>query len=492
MRRGGRQPAATGRARVIGLLVAGVAAALPAGRAAGQEATDAAWRDAVTRARIDSVFAPFTEPGSPGCAVGVYEQGRVAFARGYGLADLQHGTPITPRTPFTTGSLSKQFTAAAVAWLAREGRLSLDDPVRRWVPELDPMHDVGPVTVRQLVHHTSGMRDWWALVDLAGLRFDDGYRPDDVLALAARQRALNFAPGSAYAYSNTSYILLGRIVERASGASLRAFADSVFFRPLGMPVSRFLDDHTELIPGRAAAYSPRPGGGWRLNVWANDLVGQGGLVTTLEELQRWDENAYTGRVGGLDFVHSLEQPGRLVSDSLLSYAFGLEVGTWRGVREVSHTGSTGGYRSALFRYPTQRTSVALLCNTSTANTAALARRVAALVLGDVLAPEPPRVSIAAVRNVSDSLPSATLTPERRAALAGRWYSEELDVTWELRGVGDALQLVVPRRDVRTLRAVHADTLAAGDLRLAIAPGAAPSSFTASVGRVRGIVFERRR
>jgi CubicO group peptidase (beta-lactamase class C family) len=210
--------------------------------------------------RIDSVFAPYTAPGSPGCAVGVYRGGAIAFARGYGLADLQHGAPITPRTPFTTGSLSKQFTAASVLWLAREGKLSLDDPVRRHVPELDPMHDAGPVTVRQLIHHTSGMRDWWALVDLAGMRFDDGYRPDDVLALAARQKALNFPPGTAYAYSNTSYIVLGLIVQRVSGVSLRAFADSVFFRPLGMPVTRFLDDHTELIVDRAAAYAPRAGG----------------------------------------------------------------------------------------------------------------------------------------------------------------------------------------------------------------------------------------
>lgn len=434
--------------------------------------------------RIDSAFTVYTAPGSPGCAVGVYQDGAMAFARGYGLADLQHDAPITPRTPFTTGSLSKQFTAAAVLWLAREGKLSLDDPVRRHVPELDPMHDVGPVTVRQLIHHTSGMRDWWALVDLAGMRFDDGYRPDDVLALAARQKALNFAPGSAYAYSNTSYIVLGLIVQRVSGSTLRAFADSVFFRPLGMPVSRFLDDHTELIPGRAAAYAPRRGG-FALNVWANDLVGQGGVVTTLDELQRWDENFYSGRVGGEGFVRAMETPGRLASDSALTYAFGLNVETWRGLREVSHTGSTGGYRSALFRYPSQHTSVALLCNVSTANTTTLAHRVAEIVLGPVLAPTT-RTAAAPPMVQPDSL--RAITPAQRAAFSGQWYSDELEVIWEIREVAQGgLQLQVPRRSVRLLRALDEDTMRAGDLQLV---RESPTVLIVHAGRVRGVRFTR--
>ncbi len=444
-----------------------------------------AQRPAIVAARIDSVFAPYTTPGSPGCAVGVYQDGAMAFARGYGLADVQHGAPITPQTPFTTGSLSKQFTAASVLWLAREGKLSLDDPVRRHVPELDPMHDVGPVTVRQLIHHTSGMRDWWALVNLAGLRFDDGYRPDDVLRLAARQKALNFAPGSAYAYSNTSYIVLGLIVERVSGSTLRAFADSVFFRPLGMPVSRFLDDHTELIPGRAAAYGPR-GDGYALNVWANDLVGQGGVVTTLEELQRWDENFYTGRVGGEGFVRAMETPGRLASDSALTYAFGLNVETWRGVREVSHTGSTGGYRSALFRYPSQHTSVALLCNVSSANTTALAHRVAEIVLGPVLAPAVRTAAVPTRSMRTDSL--RAITPAQRAAFRGQWYSEELDVTWEIRdAAAGGVQLHVPRRDVRLLRALGDDTLSAGEVQLV---RQSPAVLIVNAGRVRGVRFAR--
>ncbi len=464
-------------------------------------------------ARIDAIFAPYTAAGSPGCAVGVYRDGEVAFARGYGLADLQHGTPITPSTPFTTGSLSKQFTAAAVMWLAREGKLSLDDLVRTHVPEL---RDAGPVTVRQMIHHTSGLRDFWALVDLSGRRFDDGYRTSDVLELASRQQALNFLPGSEYAYSNTSYILLGLIVERVSGRSLRAFADSVFFKPLGMPVTRFLDDHTELITGRAGAYSPRADGGWQLNVWANDLVGQGGLVTTLEELQRWDENAYSGRVGGAQFVRALEVPGQLANDSLLRYAYGVNVSTWRGQREISHTGSTGGFRSALYRYPDVHTSVALLCNVSTANTTTFAHRVAEAAFGSALTMVPARAATTASvtgaastgatstaqaassasarqapRVAADSGVSAALTPAQVAAYAGVWYSEELDAEWTLEAQGSRLTLLVPRRTTRVLTPGSSRTLSAGELQLVFDAAATPQEFSASVARVRGIRFVRR-
>ncbi len=464
-------------------------------------------------ARIDAIFAPYTTAGSPGCAVGVYRDGAVAFARGYGLADLQHGAPITPSTPFTTGSLSKQFTAAAVMWLARQGKLSLDDQVRTHVPEL---RDVGPVTVRQMIHHTSGLRDFWALVDLSGRRFDDGYRASDVLELASRQGALNFAPGSDYAYSNTSYILLGLIVERVSGRSLRAFADSVFFKPLGMPVTRFLDDHTELMLGRAGAYSPRPGGGWQLNVWANDLVGQGGLVTTLEELQRWDENAYSGRVGGAEFVRALEVPGTLTNDSSLTYAYGVNVSTWRGQREVAHTGSTGGFRSALYRYPDVHTSVALLCNVSTANTTTFAHRVAEAAFGSALTAvtaraastsaatgaasstvaASARTTVAAStatgrETITDTSASPPLTAAQIAAYAGRWYSEELDAEWTLVAQGSRLTLQVPRRDTRVLTPTTARTLTVGELQLVFDTADAPRAFVASIARVRGIRFVRR-
>src|SRR5215470_13055258 len=184
--------------------------------------------DSVAR-RIDAVFSRFT-PDGPGCEMGVFQNGHVAYAKGYGLANIEYGVPLTPTTPMIMGSVSKQFTAASIALLVEQGRISLSDDVHKYIPELA---DYGkPITIDQLVHHTSGVRDWWALVDAAGMRPDDGYTVGDVVALASRQKGLNFDPGAEYNYSNTGYILVGVIVQRASGKTLRQFAAEQIFAPL--------------------------------------------------------------------------------------------------------------------------------------------------------------------------------------------------------------------------------------------------------------------
>ncbi len=207
---------------------------------------------------IDKLYAPMAKPGLPGCSTGVYQNGEVVFARGYGYADLINDVPITPATRFTVGSVSKQFTAASVALLVQAGRISLSDDVRKYIPELQSYPT--PVTIANLVHHTSGVRDFWELVDLAGMRPDDGYTSEDMLNLAKRQKGLNFTPGSEYRYSNTGYLLLGEVVRHVTGQSLRRFADSAIFKPLGMTNTLFLDDHNEIVPKRASAYQPAGGG----------------------------------------------------------------------------------------------------------------------------------------------------------------------------------------------------------------------------------------
>src|SRR4051812_11174882 len=219
------------RSLVLGALV------VASGRMARAQTLDAA---AVRR--VDSVFARFT-PETPGCAAGVYQNGRVLFAKGYGSSNIEYGVPITPQTPFIMGSVSKQFTAAAIALLVQDGRIRLDDDVHKYVPEL---RDYGkPITIDQLVHHTSGLRDFWTLVQTADMRNDDGYTVGDILRFASRQRHLNFDPGAEYNYSNTGYVLLGVIVQRVTGKSLRQFADERIFGPLGMTHSHFHDDHNE-------------------------------------------------------------------------------------------------------------------------------------------------------------------------------------------------------------------------------------------------------
>jgi CubicO group peptidase (beta-lactamase class C family) len=368
-------------------------------------------------ATIDRLFAPWAHSGSPGCAAGVYQDGRVAFSRGYGFANLTHDVPITPATKFTVGSVSKQFTAASIALLVRAGRLSLDDDVRKLVPELPPY--ASQIKVRHLVHHTSGTRDFWELVSLAGMRPDDGYRVDDMLQFAARQQGLNFAPGSAYRYSNTGYLLLGLIVQRVSGQTLRTFADSAIFRPLGMRETIYLDDHNELVPNRAIAYAPTRGG-FRMSVWNNDLVGQGGIVTSLADLQKWDENFYNPKVGGPEFVALMRSLDPLNDGASNAYAFGLTVGTYRGQRLEQHTGATGGYRAAIYRFPDLHSSIAMLCNLSEVNTAVLSLRLADAVLATRLgAREVPW----AIDSVPPPPPEATTIS--RDAVLGTYRSDEL-------------------------------------------------------------------
>ncbi len=438
--------------------------------------------------RVDAVFSRFARPDSPGCALGIFQNGAITYSKGYGAANLEYGAAITPATPFISGSVAKQFTAAAIALLVEQGRISLDDDVRKYLPELP---DYGEkITIDHLVHHTSGLRDFWALVQVAGMRYDDGYTAGDVIRLAARQKRLNFAPGTEYDYSNTGYIALGLIVQRVTGKSLRDFAAEQIFGPLGMTTTHFHDDHTMLVPGRASAYSPLPEGGYRINVWNNDIVGQGGLILTVNDLQKWDENFYTGKVGGPGFLKRQLQQGKLANGTVLSYAFGLTVGQYRGLQLVEHGGSSGGYRTIISRFPTEHTSVVALCNTTEANTTMLSHQVADIILGPKLGArtQPARPDSAARAVVRGSSP----IPGELAAFAGHYYSKELDATYDLSASGTVLTVKRPRGEVDTLTFAEPRTFRAGGLTYRFAPNAAGKapSFAVDIGRARGLEFNR--
>jgi CubicO group peptidase (beta-lactamase class C family) len=442
--------------------------------------------------QVDQIFSRFTTD-TPGCAVAVYQDGRIVLAKGYGSANLEYGIPITPTTPFIVGSVSKQFTAAAIALLVEEKRLALTDDVRKYLPELA---DYGtPITIGHLVHHTSGLRDWWELVSVAGLRFDDTYAVQDVLDMTARQRGLNFTPGERYLYSNTGYIVLGLVVQRVTGKSLREFAAERIFAPLSMTNSHFQDDHTQPVLGRAYAYSPLAGGRYAINVWNNDLVGQGGVMTTVVDLAKWDENFSTGRVGGEGFLKRQLQRGQLNSGTTISYAFGVEVGTYRGLDLVEHTGSTGGYRAVLTRFPKQKTTIAALCNVSDAAPATLAHRVADHLLRDAFtAPVPPPTSASvATAGGRDPAPAVQLPAAAMARFAGRYFSDELNAGYEIAVSGSTLTLKRPRANPETLAAIDAVTLrsSVGTLRFTPGSDGPAGQFVLDAGRVQNIAFVRR-
>jgi CubicO group peptidase (beta-lactamase class C family) len=329
--------------------------------------------------QVDKLFSQWNRPDSPGCAISVIRDGHIVYEHGYGMADLDHDIPITPKTVFHVASISKQFTAAAIVLLAEKGRLSLNDEVHRYIPELP---DFGvPITIRHLIHHTSGLYDQWGLLRLVGWRYSlDLITDDDVLSVISKEKRLQFRPGEKFDYSNTGYTLLAIIVKRLAGQSLREFTRSELFEPLEMYHSHFRDNHAEIVKGQAYGYDQRENGPWRLSVTNFDTVGATSLLTTVEDIARWDENFYDPRVGGRAMIEQLLEPGKLNNGEVLEYAFGNFVSKYRGLPTVEHAGVDAGYRAELIRFPEQHFSTVILCNSAVASPRSLGRRVADIYL----------------------------------------------------------------------------------------------------------------
>jgi len=284
-------------------------------------------------ARVDKLFAEWNRPDSPGCSLGVSRNGVVVHERGYGMANLELGVAITPASVFHVASIAKQFTAMSILLLAQRGQLSLDDDVRKYIPEwLDHQHRV---TIRHLLTHTAGLRDVFLLIELAAPRENSSDRNEALLRILARQRGLNFKPGTEHAYNNGGYNLLGSIVKRVSGQSLRAFADASIFKPLGMKQTHFHDDPAMIVPKRASGYSGGAGG-LRLTGEASAVVGNAGLYTTTRDLLLWEQNFADVRVGNPALVAAMQEPTVLTGGNSSPYGFGLQIGRYRGLRTIGH------------------------------------------------------------------------------------------------------------------------------------------------------------
>lgn len=385
------------------------------------------------RGRVDAVFSDFNVH-TPGCVEGISAHGRMLYARGYGMASLESGTPLGPASVLEIGSVSKQFTAASIFLLDQAGKLKLDDPVRRYIPEF-PAY-AHPVTIRELLHHTSGVRDVIALMEMSGIPAGDAATQADALAMIERQRALNFVPNSRYMYSNSGYVLLAEIVRRVSGEPLNQFAAEHIFQPLGMSHTQFVADQTLVIPHRVRTYAPRPGGGWRLDVSPWDQIGDGGVNTTVGDLALWAANFWHPRVGGARLIRQLETQGVLNDGRTIAYAGGLEVGTYGGLRRVAHDGAWQGFRAQFTLFPGPELALITLCNAANADPGARSRKLAAIVLGNALAPTP----ASSPASPAAAPPSVAWTRARLRALAGRYHSEELQVSWTVALSGPALVL----------------------------------------------------
>ncbi|MDP2959304.1 MAG: serine hydrolase domain-containing protein [Longimicrobiales bacterium] len=438
-------------------------------------------------AAVDRLFGRWHRPDSPGAAVLVLRDGKVVHARGYGMADLEHGVPIRPSSVFDIASVSKQFGAMAVALLEAEGRLSVDDDVKKYIPELP---DFGHrITIRHLVHHTSGIRDWPGTLAIGGWDYQDVISFPQILRMAFQQRELNFVPGAEHAYSNTGYNLLAETVARVSGMSFREFCQERIFGPLGMTRTHFHDDHTEIVTDRAHSYRRGPDGEYHL-VW-NSLtaLGSSSLFTTAADLARWAGNFENPVVGGPAVIRRMQERGVLNGGDTIAYAWGQSLGRYRGLETWSHGGSWAGYRTTLVRFPQQRFAVVILGNTAEMNPAVLANGVADVYLADVFteagpaAPQPPEAAPETWQ------PSAA----ELEAYAGEYRSEELLTSWRVEVRAGALVARHFRTGDTPLRPLTPDHFrggAFGEVHFVRDEAGRVTAFTANQTRIRGLRFVR--
>lgn len=397
---------------------------------------------------VDAIFSKWHQ-ATPGCAVGVAVRGKPVVMKAYGMADLEHDVPNTPDTIFESGSVAKQFTAMAVLLLAKDGRLSLDDQVRKHIPEL-PDYGV-PLTIRHMLTHTSGLRDWGSVAAIAGApRTSREYTHAHVLDIVSRQKALNFPPGSEWSYSNTGFNLAAIIVSRVSGMSFAEFSKRRIFDPLGMTRTSWRDDHTRIVKGRAIAYEER-NGAYHIEMPFENVHGNGGLLTTVGDLLKWNENYVSPKVGDAALVAEQQTVGKFndgkdVTATVFGqhYALGLYLRTIAGVKNVFHSGSTAGYRAHLNRFPEAHTSVAVLCNVSTGSATNAAYGVSELYLADRLDKSGGGVP----GGVMGPLPAPPIPVDQLREFVAEYWSDEAEVV--LTAAIEKDQLVLKRRPDTTI------------------------------------------
>ena len=332
---------------------------------------------------LDALFQDWNK-STPGGVLTIQKGDQIIYNKAFGAANLEYDIPNTTNTIFETGSVAKQFTAAAIFLLALDGKLSLPDDIRKYLPELP---DYGyKITIYHLIHHTSGMRDWSSIAAFV-------YTNAQVLDILIRQEALNFPPGDQYNYSNSNYNLLAIIAERVSGQTLQEFTKERIFQPLGMKNTQWREDYRRTIPNRASAYIGY-GKKYYLNMPFENVYGQGGLLTTTEDLLKWNQQYKTLPIGGKPLLDLQLQLGKLNNGSILAYAGGLFIRNYQDVMEISHGGSTAGYRAWLAYYPKEDISVAFLSNNANTNPEKIGGQVAEIILGKrLITPIPKTITL---------------------------------------------------------------------------------------------------
>ena len=418
--------------------------------------------DTASRA-IAGVMNEVVKPGEPGCTVGVLQDGALTQALAFGMADIARGKPLDSRAAFNLASVSKQFTAFAVLLLEQQGKLTLDDPLVKHVPELAA--SAQGVTLRHLLHHTGGLRDYIELLTMKGREDDDGATIHEAVQALARQTKPNEKPGVEFDYSNTGYFLLGVVVARASGQSLAEFSRQQIFEPLGMKNTSIVDRYPAGIAALARGYQKK-NGAFVIDETGWEQVGDGQVHSDVHDLALWDENFYTGKLGGRDLVARMVEVGRLNDGTSTGYAAGLGVEESRGLTWVRHGGSWVGYRSSLVRVPSEHFSAIVLCNRADADAGELADRIAEIFLRDELGPRGPEEAEPEEKPVA-----AEWQPKELSRYAGAYFSEEANARCVIDERGGKLVLETCA-DGQVLKPGKAGEFvtADGGLRLRFSPG----------------------
>jgi CubicO group peptidase (beta-lactamase class C family) len=345
---------------------------------------------------IDSLFIEWDKPNVPGCALGIVENGKLIYSKGYGVADLEHVIEITPSSVFYIGSVSKQFVTFSILLLEEQGKLDLDDKIQKYLPDF-PEYEA-PLTIRHFIHHTSGIRDYLTLMYLKGRNYLDNTDVDEVYELIKNQKELNFSPGEKYLYSNSCYFMLAMIVEKAAGQSLKEFAHKNIFEPLGMRNTLFYDDNTDLIKNRVFSYSKKSDeDGFNNLIMRFDLVGSGGVYSSINDLFLWDQNFYDNKLGkgGQGIITKMHEEGLLNNGESSGYAYALNNGNYKGLKTVSHGGALAGYRAQLMRFPEENFSVIILANRGDAKPTRKTFEVVDILLNEKFVEEPQKKEIKA-------------------------------------------------------------------------------------------------
>ncbi len=376
-------------------------------------------------AAINLILSDCCDGDRPGAAIGIVKNGELVYSRGYGAANLENGISFTPETVSDIGSVAKQMTDFAIVLLAQQGKLSIDDDIRKYLPEVP---DFGaPITIRHLIHHTSGLREIYGVWAIAGGRSGDGILQADALRLATHSKELNFKPGDRHSYCNTGYMLLAEIISRVGEAPFEDWMQTHIFRPLNMDNTFIMNERGELFPRCADSYEKSENNGFR-KIFDNSTVqGAGGVYSTIPDLARWMNNYRDPRTGGPAAIAQMMERGVLNNGDTLDYAFGLVIDLYRGVRRIRHTGASAGYRAIFTYFPDQDLGMVMKSNFAGFNGADLTDKITDLVLKTELAPAPPANQPAAIKPGPDH----SLSLDELAAYAGVYYCPELETVYRI-------------------------------------------------------------